>query len=150
SIKKTGTLESGNWERHRRPSIERPPIGTRIECSVRVSGAVVERPQWYNGRMTAQSQPRRLKARGRDPATSARPPVLANGTTSEAASKTRGFPLESRCCDMALIERSRAGLGRLGSGKFRPSAHRRERLTVGTSRWFGKKSFASQGQANLK
>src|SRR5579872_2618789 len=43
--------------------------------------------------MTATSRPRRASAGGRKPATSARPPVLAKPTTSEAASSTRiGVP----------------------------------------------------------
>src|SRR5687768_5430362 len=38
--------------------------------------------------MTAQRWPRCASAVGREPATSARPPVLANPTTSEAARRT--------------------------------------------------------------
>src|SRR5919201_6691096 len=41
--------------------------------------------------MTAQSWPRRARARGSEPATSARPPVLAKPTTSEAASRIFGL-----------------------------------------------------------
>src|SRR5690348_1899336 len=40
--------------------------------------------------MTAHSQPRRASALGSDPATSARPPVFAKGTTSEAANNSFG------------------------------------------------------------
>src|SRR5438270_6611197 len=38
----------------------------------------------------AHCQPRRAKAWGREPATSAKPPVLAKGTTSEAANNSFG------------------------------------------------------------
>src|SRR6516225_9598041 len=43
----------------------------------------------YRGMITATSTPCRANARGNVPATSASPPVLANPTTSEAASNTR-------------------------------------------------------------
>src|ERR1700687_1114725 len=64
----------------------------------------------YAGMTTDASMPRRCKARGSAPITSASPPVLANGTASDAAMTTRirnvppacgGYPRAPRRCRTA-------------------------------------------------
>src|SRR5207237_937218 len=75
----------GSAERHRRAGTERSPTGTEKTRSVGTGTLAAERALRYRGMMTAQRWPRRARACGSDPATSARPPVLAKPTTSEAA-----------------------------------------------------------------
>src|SRR5580658_1837430 len=64
------------------------PMGTFIpftsSFNLNFSGEIA----LYLGSTSATSQPAFIKAPGREPATSASPPVLAKGTASEATSKT--------------------------------------------------------------
>src|SRR5215471_17475098 len=73
--------------------------------------------------MTAQVCPRRARARGREPATSASPPVLAKPTTSEAATRIL-YEVEA-----AVTTRSRCrGLGEAATGSVPESGDRRQSL----------------------
>ena len=89
SMRKTGTSEPGRCERKTRQASRRSPIGTGSTIPVGSMGTparrqrVVERH--HDGREVASLR----QARGKAPTTSARPPVLANPTTSLAARSTR-------------------------------------------------------------
>ena len=61
----------------------------------------------YLGKITATRAPACLSARGRDPATSARPPVLTNGTASDVAKSTLIFLRLALVGMMGLFRSSR-------------------------------------------
>ena len=84
----TGTPD-GPWVSMSAPSAARSPSGTRmVGTTIRESVAWASAPR-YLGIMTRTSWPRPASARGRAPATSASPPVLAKGATSEAMTRMR-------------------------------------------------------------
>src|SRR4051812_7007666 len=70
----------------------------------------------YSGNTTRTSTPRRASASGNEPATSPRPPVLANPTASDAANNTRNgrlvitllipSPSREQLCGLAILPRN--------------------------------------------
>src|SRR5690242_7637676 len=71
------------------PSAERSPRGTCTRGTTTRESLVCASTPRYFGIMIRTSCPRAASARGRAPATSARPPVLAKGATSEATTRMR-------------------------------------------------------------
>src|ERR1700743_321851 len=65
-----------------------PAAGTGMALRTRSAGASWELP--YPGITTATRCPMRASSRGREPTTSARPPVLAQGLDSEENMRIRG------------------------------------------------------------
>src|SRR5438034_295592 len=65
------------------------PMGTAIPFTSNFNLNFSGEMFLYFGMTTATSHPNFIRARGREPTTSAKPPVLAKGTTSEDTKRTR-------------------------------------------------------------
>src|SRR5262245_47350471 len=108
--------------------------------------------------MMAQSWPRRARARGNEPTTSAKPPVLAKTTTSEAASNTfiRAEPSAERRAAENHYGQGRAMASGSEARQGRISALRRHHQAAGDAFYlgaengrFGRKQSRSDSDATV-